>query len=209
MIVEGVLAPGAKINEAELALHFGVSRTPLRETLKVLASDGLVVLQPNRGAWVAEMTDTALEQHYQVLAALEGLAGELAARLITEDELRAIRALQAEMEAAFAAADLHTYFGLNQRIHDAIIAAARNPVLAGAHRTLSIRVLATRFRANLSPDRWADAVREHRVILGLLELRHATQLAAVLRAHILKKLEALKPPREPAERGPDALQLGR
>lgn len=192
MIVEGVLAPGAKINEAELAEQFGLSRTPLRESLKVLASDGLVVLQPNRGAWVAEMTAADLEPHYQVLAVLEGLAGELATQRITDAELATVRTLQHDMEGAWREGDLHTYFGLNQQIHEAILEAARNPALASVHRSLSLRVVATRYRVNLSPSRWAEAVREHQVILGLLELRHGDQLGAVLRMHILKKLEALK-----------------
>jgi DNA-binding GntR family transcriptional regulator len=202
MIVEGRLAPGAKINEADLAEQFGVSRTPLRESLKVLAADGLVAIRPNRGAWVAEMTAADLEPHYQVLAVLEGLAGELAAAQITAAELAAVRALQAAMEEAWRAGDLHVYFGLNQQIHAAILTAARNPALAAAHRALSLRLMATRYRVNLSPARWAEAVREHQVILGLLELRHAGQLGAVLRAHILKKLEALKSRQDHTEAHP-------
>jgi DNA-binding GntR family transcriptional regulator len=192
MIVEGELAPGSKINEAELAGFFGASRTPLREALKVLAVEGLVEIVPNRGAWVASMAATDLEPAYEVLAALDGLAGELAAQRINPEEIGHIRDLQTRMEAAHARSDLHIYFLLNQQIHEAILEASRNPALIAAHRALSTRVLATRFRVNLSPQRWAEAVREHQVILGLLELRNGVQLGSVLRAHILKKLDALK-----------------
>lgn len=199
MIVEGELVAGAKINEADLAERFGISRTPLRETLKVLAADGLVVLHPNRGTWVAEMLAEDLEPHYQLLAVLEGLAGELAAKHITEAELAHIRGLQSAMEAAYARADLHTYFRYNQDIHRAILDAARNPVLTSAHQTLSWRVMATRFNVNLSPPRWAEAVREHQVILGLLELHSAVELGSLLRSHILKKLEVLKTRQDPVD----------
>lgn len=192
MVVEGELAPGSKINEAELAKFFDVSRTPLREALKVLAVEGLVEIVPNRGASVARMRAADLEPAYQVLAVLEGLAGELAAHNITEAEIAHIRELQDRMEAALARSDLHIYFLLNQQIHEAILDASGNPALIAAHRAMSSRVLATRFRVNQTPRRWAEAVREHQVILGLLELRSAAQLGSVLRAHILKKLDTLK-----------------
>ena len=192
MIVEGALPPGTKINEAALAGQFEVSRTPLRETLKILATEGLVDLIPNRGAWVTKMSTDELEPDYQVLAVLEGLAGELAALNMTASELDALRRLQADMEAAYAAADLHTYFIINQRIHAAILEASRNETLIATHQVLSARVLASRYNANLSSDRWAEAVREHQVIVGLLELRRSEQLGSLLRAHILKKLDALK-----------------
>lgn len=192
MIVEGELEPSSKINEAALAQLFDVSRTPLREALKVLEVEGLVEIVPNRGAWVASMDAADIEPAFQVLAVLDGLAGELAAARATPDEINRIRELQAQMEVAHGHSDLHTYFVLNQKIHEAILEASRNPALIAAHRALATRVLATRFRVNLSGKRWADAVREHQVILRLLELRDSVHLGHILRFHILKKLEALK-----------------
>lgn len=191
MIVEDRLSPGQRINEVTLSVELGVSRTPLREALKVLAAEGLVELIPNRGAVVAKATPSEIAADFQVLAVLEGLAGELAASRITEEELADIRSLQEEMNMSFARSDLPAYFRCNQAIHNAILMAAGSPALIKAHRSVSARVLASRFRANLSPARWAAALQEHQVILNLLELGHSHELGVVLKAHIQRKLEAL------------------
>lgn len=202
MVIEGGLVPGERINEMALATRLGVSRTPIREALKVLAADGLVELVPNRGAIVTEISESDLEAHFEVLSVLEGLAGELAAARVTPDELDQIRRHHADMVTAFEAGDLQAYFRFNRAIHDAILAASGNPALLATHRSASGRILAWRFQANLSPARWRAALREHEVILGLLELRQGRELGAVLRAHIMNKLGSLRAhhdgPREPS-----------
>ena len=99
-IVEGQLAPGAKLNERELAEALNVSRTPLREAIKMLAAEGLVELLPNRGAVVAQMSEQDVIDTFEVIAGLEGQSGELAAQRIDEAELAEIRALHSEMMAA-------------------------------------------------------------------------------------------------------------
>ena len=91
-IVEGQLAPGAKLNERELAQALNVSRTPLREAIKMLAAEGLVELLPNRGAVVAQMSEQDVIDTFEVIAGLEGQSGELAAQRISEAELAEIRA---------------------------------------------------------------------------------------------------------------------
>ncbi len=191
MIVDGRLAPGARINEAEVAERFSVSRTPLREALKVLAAEGMVELRPHSGARVASLTTADLVDAFRVIGALEGLAGELAAQRITEDELDEVRHLQDEMNEAFATNDLARYFHANQATHDIILTAARNPLLQKQYRSVSGLLAAARFRANLSRERWAHALKEHEVILALLELRQSAQLGDVLRAHLNNKLESL------------------
>lgn len=192
IIIAGKIAPGERINEIELSTAFGVSRTPLREALKVLAADGVVELIPNRGAWVPHTTAEDLVESLQVVSVLEGLAGELAAERMTDEEIERVRTLQIAMTSAYEAHDLAGYFRCNQAVHDLILSASGNEALQKAHRAVSGRVLASRYRANLSRERWAAALREHEVILGLLELRQARELGAVLRAHILKKLDALQ-----------------
>ena len=191
MIVDGRLGPGARINEAEVAERFNVSRTPLREALKVLAAEGMVELKPHAGARVANLTTEDLVDAFRVIGALEGLAGELAAQRITEAELAEVRRLQDEMNEAFAANDLARYFHANQAVHDVILAAARNPLLLKQYRAVSGLLVAARYRANVSRERWAHALKEHEVILALLELRQSAQLGDVLRAHLNNKLEAL------------------
>jgi len=161
LIVEGAIAPGAKLNERALAEQLHVSRTPLREAIRMLAAEGLVDLLPNRGAVAAQLSAQSIADTFEVVAGLEGQSGELAAGRITEGELSEIRALHYEMLAAHTRRDLPTYYRLNATIHNQINAAARNPVLAHTYRTVNARLQALRFRSNLDESKWSRAVQEH------------------------------------------------
>lgn len=191
MIVDCQLTPGDRINEKQLTEHFGVSRTPLREALKVLSKEGLIQLNVNRGAIVAPVTLSDLQEVFPVLAALEGVAGELACEKITDQEIKAIRRAHALMEQAYRDGDLNTYFKYNQDIHARILDAADNPTLATHHRSLYGRVKRARFLANLSDERWKSAMKEHAEILSALEARDGAELSAILRRHLAGKLSAL------------------
>src|SRR6476620_519971 len=126
LLVEGRIAPGAKLNERELAQELQVSRTPLREAIKMLAAEGLVELVPNRGAIAVALNESDVLNTFEVMAGLEGQSGELAAQRITDAELAEIRAMHYEMLAAFTRRDLSNYYRLNAMIHRAINAAAKN-----------------------------------------------------------------------------------
>jgi DNA-binding GntR family transcriptional regulator len=184
LIVEGELAPGSRISERELCARFGISRTPLREALKVLAREGLVDLLPHRGARVAQLDPRDVADMFDVMAALEALAGRLAAPRITASELDEIRALHFEMLAAHARRDLPTYFRRNQAIHEALLNAARNPVLASTYRGLAGRIRRARYVANMSPERWDEAVAEHEAILDALATRDGERLSRLLGEHL-------------------------
>ena len=190
-IVEGQLAPGAKLNERELAELLNVSRTPLREAIKMLAAEGLVELLPNRGAVVAQMSAQDVADTFEVIAGLEGQSGELAAQRITEAELAEIRALHYEMMAAWTRRDLPTYYRLNAQIHTQINAAARNPVLAQTWRTVNARLQALRFRSNFDEAKWKRAVKEHERMVELLAARDAAGLRALLIEHLTHKRDAV------------------
>ena len=190
-IVEGQLAPGAKLNERELSELLNVSRTPLREAIKMLAAEGLVELLPNRGAVVAQMSAQDVADTFEVIAGLEGQSGELAAQRITEAELAEIRALHYEMMAAWTRRDLPTYYRLNAQIHSQINAAARNPVLAQTWRTVNARLQALRFRSNFDEAKWKRAVREHELMVELLAARDAAGLRALLVEHLMHKRDAV------------------
>ncbi|MCS0497224.1 GntR family transcriptional regulator [Ancylobacter sp. MQZ15Z-1] len=192
LITEGDLAAGARISEVDLCERFGVSRTPLREALKVLSSEGLVEIQPNRGARVAAPTLEDLRGLFGVMGVLEGYSGELAATRMTDGDIARIEDLQAQMIEAFRAGDRHTYFYINQAIHDAILAAAGNEALTLAHRGVSGRILASRFNSHVSLDRWAAAVREHDTMLCLLQMRRPIELGQIMRAHIMNKFESIE-----------------
>ena len=187
MIIEGALPPGARLNERVLCEQLDVSRTPLREAFKLLAGAGLIELQQNRGAVVARLALEDIDATFTVIASLEGLAGELAAQHITDSELTEIRALQFEMLASHARRDLPGYFSANMRIHACLSSAAKNPVLAETFERLNTRIFATRYRSNLTPERWDQAVAEHAEMLKCLEARDGRQLRQLLETHLHNK----------------------
>jgi DNA-binding GntR family transcriptional regulator len=191
LIVEGRLAPGARLTERELAERLAVSRTPLREALKLLTAEGLVEHQPNRGALVASLAPADVGHSFEVLAALEGLAGELACARIGEPEIAELRALHFEMRAQHARGDLPAYYRLNAQIHRAINRAAANPVLAESFDRLNARLQALRFRSNLDRHSWDVAVAEHDQMLAALEARDGARLRAILTGHVLNKRDVV------------------
>ena len=131
VLTEGEIPPGARIPERELCASFAISRTPLREALKVLAAEGLVVLLPNRGSRAAKLTRKDVKELFEVCEALEAAAGELACPRISDAQLREIAELQASMVEHYRAQDLLSYYRCNRLIHEAIVRAADNAVLAG------------------------------------------------------------------------------
>ncbi|WP_333833600.1 GntR family transcriptional regulator [Rubrimonas sp.] len=191
-IVEGDMGPGARIAEKALCERFGVSRTPLREALKVLAREGLVTLTPNRGAAVAELTMDDLEEAFPIMGALEALAGELACARATDAEIAALRDLHDAMAAARGRGARAEYLALNDRFHAGLAAAARNRTLAETQASLDRRIRRGRRRASVSEARWTQAIAEHAQIVAALEARDAARLSALLRLHMENKLAALK-----------------
>lgn len=192
MIIHGDLAPGDKVPEKALCDRFAVSRTPLREALKVLASEGLVTLAPNRGATVSELTLADLAEAFPVMGALEALSGEMACRNITDAELSEIRSLHLAMVTQYERGDLTAYFGLNQQIHERLLDAARNQTLATVYRSLAGRIRRARYLANMSADRWTQAVTEHEQILEALEHRNGVALARILKRHLANTFETVR-----------------
>lgn len=191
MLVENRIAPGAKLNERELCEALNVSRTPLREAIKMLAAEGLVELLPHRGAIAVSLSETDVVNTFEVMAGLEALSGELAAQRITEAELAEIRALHFEMLAAYTRQDLSTYYRLNAQIHRAINAAAKNPVLSATYNQVNARLQALRFRSNQDGDKWKVAVREHEQMIEALAARDGAAMRAVLLAHLQHKREVV------------------
>lgn len=192
LIIEGDLAPGTKIPERRLCERFGVSRTPLREALKVLASEGLLDLSPNRGATVARLTVADLDEMFPVMGALEALAGNLACARIADEEIAEIRALHYQMVLHHTRRELPQYFRLNQRIHQCIMAAADNRTLSRMYAGLSGRIRRARYMANMTQERWDRAVEEHEAILDALSRRDGARLGRILQEHLHNKGETVK-----------------
>lgn len=191
LLTEGSVAPGEKLNEIALAAAYGVSRTPLREALKVLASEGLVTLNQNRGARVAELSARDLGEVFPVLMTLEGLAGRMACAQMPDTAIAEVANRQRQMEDEYGRGDLSAYFKSNQWIHEAILVGSGNEVLIATHRSLAGRVRRARFMANMSASRWAQAISEHQDILSALQARDADRLSTLLEAHLGNKLQSL------------------
>ncbi len=191
MLVEGRIAPGAKLNERTLCEELRISRTPLREAIKMLAAEGLVELLPNRGSVAVQLNEADVHNTFEVMAGLESLSGELAARRITDAELAEIKALHYEMLAAYTRGDLSAYYPLNAAIHRAINAAARNPVLTSTYNQVNARLQALRFRSNQDGEKWSRAVQEHEAMIKALEARDPVALASVLTTHLNNKRDVV------------------
>jgi len=192
LIVEGDLEPGAKVPERVLCERYGVSRTPLREALKTLASEGLLELLPHRGARVARLTAEDVDQMFPIMGALEALSGELACQNLTEEQFAEIQALHYQMILHYTRRELKPYFLVNQEIHEKILAASANPLLLQMYQTLAGRIRRARYVANMSTERWTQAVKEHEEMLNALAERNGAALADVLKRHLSNKCETVK-----------------
>ncbi|GAA5176885.1 GntR family transcriptional regulator [Modicisalibacter zincidurans] len=184
MIVHGELAPGERIIEPTLCEQLGISRTPLREAIKRLANEGLIILRRNRNAVVTRIDPTELEHLFEVEAGIESLAVGLAAERMTNTELKQLEALQERLERLHAKGDRNGYFALNQRIHALLVAGAKNPILEETHRRLLGRLERARYLALDRLGRWQESTDEHRAILEALKARDGERARRLLGEHV-------------------------
>ena len=191
-IVSGVLRPGESLpGESQLAEQMSVSRTVLREALKVLAAEGLIEISPNRGASVWKMSEAELRETFELMSGLEAFSGELACERITPAEIADIKALHYAMLACRAQNDLAGYYSRNQAIHDKINEAARNSQLRQTYVAVNRRLQALRFRSNFQIPKWDRAIHDHDEMLKALDDRDGRRLATILRQHLLDKRDAV------------------
>jgi DNA-binding GntR family transcriptional regulator len=193
LIATDELKPGEKLRERTLAQRLEVSRTPLREALKELAGDGLVVVLPKRGAVVADLGTQQIGEKLDVLGVIEAFGGEEACRLATDSELAEIRALHHEMHAAYERRDRMTYFKLNQAIHTSIVAASKNATLQQMHERLNRQLYRYRYQGSVTSETWHTAIVEHEVIIKLLSAREGRKLGEFLQRHVHSTWEQLSP----------------
>ncbi|MBL6946751.1 MAG: GntR family transcriptional regulator [Rhodospirillales bacterium] len=186
MIVEGELTPGQRIAEGKLCEEFGISRTPMREALKVLASEGLVELRPNRGTRVAKITPEEIGELFEVVSGIERMAGELATERMSDKDLERLRALNKRMEKHFENGQRHEYFKLNQQVHNMIVELAGNSVLSATHANLMVKARRARYFAIMSQDRWEESMREHGGILDAFAARDAETAGKLILKHVRK-----------------------
>lgn len=184
MIIEGQLKPGTRINEGQVGAMLGVSRTPLREAIKTLASEGLVEIIPAKGAIVRRFTEGDIREILEVLKALEQAAARLACKGASDAVIGEIKALHDEMLRLYVARNRLNYFKLNQAIHSAMVRASGNSVLAQTHEQLQARIKRIRFIGNETPERWAAAVAEHDEMMVALLARDGERLSEILGRHL-------------------------
>lgn len=183
MIVSLRLRPGERIQELEVAQLLGVSRTPVREALKVLTAEGLVELMPLRGAIVKVFSAKDARDMLDVIALVESYAGEKAC-MASQAQIDAILAMHQQMKVFFEARQRLDYFALNQRIHEALIALADNDTLSMTHATLSKRMRSLRYSGNSTPDNWNAAMAEHEQMMVALAARDGPALSRIMAEHI-------------------------
>lgn len=184
MIIEGALEPGSRLHEGQLGEQLGVSRTPLREAIKYLASEGLVELVPSRGAVVRRFDRKDVHDMLVVLRELEHLAGRLACEAGSDAGIAAVRRTHDAMIERYRAGDRLAYYKLNQEIHSRIVELTGNAALAHVHAGLQMRLKRVRFIAHEGADKWAAAVAEHEEMIAALERRDGPALSEILTRHL-------------------------
>lgn len=191
MIVRGELAAGSRVVERVLCERLNVSRTPMREALKLLEADGLIEISQNRGARVMSLTVQEARYLFEVIAELEGLAAERAVRAADRAALDDLEDLHARMLCHYAAQDKDPYFDLNSRIHETIVQLSGNPVLVNSHAALMLRARRGRYVAILDPARWTESVGEHEALMEAFRRRDPEGARAVWQTHLRRSGETI------------------
>lgn len=184
IIIHDRLKPGERIRERRIAEALNVSRTPLRDALKILAMERLVDLTPNKGAVVVQSTNAEVADMLTVYSELEALGGRFACRVATEGDVLRVQHYHDAMARAFAAEDRAAYFAANQAFHLSIVAASHNATLIEMHHHLNIRLYRIRYLAVMSMKDWAAAAGEHTDLLRALKERDGERLAFLQKAHL-------------------------
>lgn len=192
MIIEGQLPPGTRLNEGQIGQQLGVSRTPLREAIKYLASEGLVELVPARGAVVKQFGAREVRDMLEVIRILEQQAGIIACAQATDAGIAGVRVLHDRMLDCYARRDRMAYYKLNQAIHTAIVALADNGALSEVHARLQTRLKRVRFIGHEGAEKWASAVAEHERMITALEARDADGLSDILGRHLTLAWERVR-----------------
>jgi DNA-binding GntR family transcriptional regulator len=183
-ILSGQRAPGSRLDESKLALHFGVSRTPVREALRELAAADLVVLRPRQGAVVATVTVTQLLHMFEVMAELESFCARLAARRMTAEERRRLSAVHEDCRTLAEQGEAHAYYDANRRFHEVIYAGSHNSYLEEATSGMRNRLSPYRRFQLHQPGRTMKSWNEHRAVVEAILGGDAEGAAAAMSHHV-------------------------
>jgi DNA-binding GntR family transcriptional regulator len=190
-ILGHTLAAGSWIDEQALAAEFGISRTPLREALKVLAAEGLITMKLRRGAYVTEVSARDLAEVYQLLALLESDAAAAVAATATAAQLAELASLHAQLEACVA--DRDAFFVANEQFHMHLLEVAdnrwRNQVVADLRKVMKLN----RHHSLFKQGRLEASLKEHRQIMAALKARNADRVRQLMQQHFANGQEAASP----------------
>ncbi|MGO4390955.1 GntR family transcriptional regulator [Variovorax sp. M-6] len=191
-IFGGGLAPGSFIDEAAVCDRLQISRTPLREALKVLTAEGLLRHEPRRGCFVAEVTQRDLDEIFPVIALLEGRCAWEAARNASDADLDALEALHGRLAKHARARRINDYYATNFAIHEAIIMLADNRWLAQVIGDLRKILKLARQQQLHAPGRLDQSLSEHLAVFAALKARDSDGAEAAMRTHLNRQREALR-----------------
>lgn len=203
MIQARELEAGAWIDEVRLTRELGVSRTPLREALKVLVAEGLLRLEPRRGCFVNELSARDLDDIFPLMAMLEGRCAHEAARKVSNDDLSRLEPLHRKLEQHARAGDIDRYYDTNAAIHEAIQALADNRWLSDMVESLRKLLSLSRHKSLAYPGRLQESCAEHLAIFAALKARDPDGAEALTRKHLMRQLDALHALAAQDASGPD------
>ncbi|MEQ5868356.1 GntR family transcriptional regulator [Sagittula sp. NFXS13] len=184
-ILRGELEPGTQVKERDHASAMGVSRTPMREAIRILAKEGLLLLRPARSPIVAEPSYESVAQNVEVMTALELLSARLACDRASDAEIEQIAALADRMAESYDTMDKLDLFELDMAFHRAITDAAKNPVLAEMHQALVARLWRARYLSATRKSARERVLRQHEGIVTGLRARDANKVTENVRAHLV------------------------
>lgn len=191
-IFDGVLSPGSFIDELGLCGEWAISRTPLREALKVLAAEGLVRHEPRRGCFVNQITERDLDEIFPVIALLEGRCAFEAASNATDADLLTLEQMHERLKRCAHARRINDYYQANFAIHEAIITLANNRWLAQVIGDLRKIVKLARLQQLHAPGRLEQSLSEHMAVFAAIKARDAEGAEAAMRTHLTRQRVALR-----------------
>ena len=191
-IFAGVLPPGGFLDEVALCERLDISRTPLREALKVLTSEGLLRHELRRGCFVNEVTEQDLDDIFPVIALLEGRCAFEAARNATDADLLELGVLHDRLNSHAKAKRINDYYAVNFAIHEAIILLANNRWLAQSITDLRKILKLSRLQSLGAPGRLAQSLSEHMTVFAALKSRDSEGAEAAMRTHLTRQRDALR-----------------
>jgi DNA-binding GntR family transcriptional regulator len=192
LIFAGELTQGAFVDETQLCEQLAISRTPLREALKVLTAEGLIRHEPRRGCFVNEVTEQDLDDIFPVIALLEGRCAYEAAQQASDADIAALEALHGQLQDSAAQGRIPDYYAANYAIHEAIIAIAGNKWLAQVIGDLRKILKLARLQQLNAPGRLSQSLAEHLAIFASLKAHDAEGADAAMRTHLTRQREALR-----------------